>query len=87
MTKENVADSILGRVNKRVEAVANRLSKQYKGVKPFNTTVMKPEDQLYWYEQLGQADMDYLVMTHGEEKMNEYIFNMETIKQRRSKNG
>lgn len=84
--KENVADNILARVNKTVGNVANRLSVQYKGVKPFDKQPVKPEDQLFWYEQLGIQDMDYLIEKHGRDAINEYVFNMETIKQRRSKN-
>jgi len=82
---ENIADNILGRMNKRVEAVSNRLSEQYKGVKPFDAQEVKPEDQLYWYEQLGVQDMDYLIEKYGRDTINTYVFNMETIK-RRSKN-
>ena len=37
---ENVADNILTRMNKRVEAVSRRLSSQYKGVKPFDAQTM-----------------------------------------------
>lgn len=86
MKSDNVADNILGRMNKRVEAVAQRLSDQYKGVKPFDAQEIKPEDQLYYYDQLGTADMDYLIEKYGRDAINEYVFNMETIKQRRSKN-
>ena len=84
--KENVADSILARVNKTVGNVANRLSKQYAGVKPFNKQPVETRDQLFWYEQLGVEDMDYLITKHGKDAINEMIFNMETYKQRRSKN-
>ncbi len=82
---ENIADSILGRINKRVEAVAGRLSGQYKGVKPFDAQEVKPEDQLYWYEQLGTDDMDYLIEKHGRDTVNQFVFESEQIKQRRSK--
>lgn len=83
---ENIADNILGRMNKRVDAVAKRLSSQYKGVKPLDAQKVKPEDQLYWYEQLGIQDMDYLIEKYGRDAMNTYIWDMETIKQRRSRN-
>tara|TARA_Y100000310_G_scaffold79617_1_gene76258 strand:- start:1005 stop:1268 length:264 start_codon:yes stop_codon:yes gene_type:complete len=86
MVKENIADSILAKVNDRVMSISNRLSKQYKGVKPFDSQKAKPEDQLYWYEHLGIQDMDYLIEKYGWGAINEYVFNMETIKQRRSKN-
>lgn len=87
MTSENIADNILTRINKRVLAVSGRLSGQYKGVKPFDAQKLKPEDQLYWYEQLGAADMDYLIEKHGVDAVNQFIGESEEIKRRRSKNG
>jgi len=80
--RENVADNILARINKRVEAIAGRLSSQYKGVKPFDSQEVKPEDQLYWYDQLTPDDMDYLIGKHGNTALNEYIFSMEQLKGR-----
>ena len=67
--------------------MAGRLAGQYKGVKPFDSQEVKPEDQLYWYEQLGTQDMDFLIGKYGRDAINEYVFNMETIQQRRSTNG
>lgn len=84
--KENIADNILARMNKTVGNVAKRLATQYQGVKPFDKEPMKSEDQLFWYEQLGMQDMAYLVQKYGREALNEYVFNMEQIKSRRSKN-
>jgi len=83
---ENVADNILAKMNKRVDAVAKRLSNQYKGVKPFDAREIKPEDQLFWYEQLAPADMDFLIEKYGRDAINELIFSMEQLKARRSKN-
>ena len=83
---ENVADNILTRMNKRVEAVSRRLSSQYKGVKPFDAQEVKPEDQLFWYEQLGTQDMDYLIEKYGRDAINQFVFESEQIKARRSKN-
>ena len=83
--RENVADRILTRMNKRVMAVADRLAIQYKGVKPFDAQEIKPEDQLFWYEQLGQMDMAYLVQKYGRESVEQYIYESEMIKQRRKK--
>ena len=73
-------------MNKRVEAVAKRLSDQYKGVKPFDSQEVKPEDQLYWYERLGTEDMSYLISKYGEDVINEFISESEQIKARRPKN-
>ncbi len=87
MPKDNIADSILSKINKRVGSVANRLSVQYKGVKPFDSQPMKTEDQLYWYDQLGTEDMQFLIEKHGEDAINTYIFDNEQIRQRRSRNG
>ena len=81
----NIADNILARVNKTVGNVANRLSRQYKGVKPFDKEPVRSEDQLYWYEQLGIEDINALIEKHGREKVNYFIFESEQIKQRRSK--
>ena len=80
--KENVADRILARINKRVEGVAERLATSYRGVKPFDSQEVKPEDQLYWYDQLTPDDMDYLIGKHGNASLNEYIFLMEQLKGR-----
>jgi len=85
--KENVADSILERVNKMVGKVAGRLSIQYKGVKPFDKQPVKTEDQLFWYEQLGIEDMQYLIQKYGRDAVNQFVFESEQIKARRSRNG
>ena len=84
--RENIADSILGRMNKRMTGVTQLLSTQYKGVKPFDSQEVKPEDQLYWYDQLGSADMDYLIEKYGRDAVNTFVYENELTRQRRSKN-
>ena len=81
--KENIAESILERVNKRVLSLSDRLTKQYKGVKPFGREELKSEDKLYYYDNLSPLDMDYLITKYGRETMNQMVYEMETLKARR----
>ena len=84
--RDNIADSILNRINTRIGSVSNRLSVQYKGVKPFDAQEVKPEDQLFWYEQLGVQDMDYVIEKYGRDRINQFVFESEQIKARRKTN-
>jgi len=84
--RENIADSILERVNKRITSVAGKLAKQYQGVKPFNRQEAKPEDRLFWYEQLTPDDMNYFIQKYGRDAVNQFIYENETYKSRRVNN-
>jgi len=81
--RDNVADSILSKINKRVEAVSRRLSKQYEGVKPFDSKQVSVKKQLDIYSQLTPEDMYFFMGKYGEDVVNNYIQNMEELKARR----
>ena len=80
--KENIADSVLAKINKRVESVAKRLSGQYGGVKPFDSQPVKPEDQIYYVDHLGLEDMNYLIAKYGRDKVNEFLYETEMRRRR-----
>jgi len=83
--RNNLADDILERIDKRVASIATLLSTQY-NVKPFNSVQEKPEDRLYKYDQMTPQSMEQLIQEKGEPYVNNYIYEMEQLKQRRQQN-
>lgn len=76
--KENVYDKALDRVLARLDSVSDRIGRNFKGVKPFDKEPIQKRNMLQYYEMLNAEDMRYLVKQHGEEAMNEFVFEMET---------
>jgi len=84
--KENIGDIVIEKMKKRRDAVRVILAKQYKGVKPFRMTPATDNDLLEMYNQLTPEKMNELVTQYGEDEVNQYIVDMEYIKQGRMMN-
>ena len=67
----------------RAQRARTILAKQYKGVKPFRMTPASDDDLLGTYNQLTPDKMSELIEQYGEDKVNQYIVDMEYIKQGR----
>lgn len=76
MDKVNIGDSVLSEVMKGIGKVTDYVSKEFKSVKPFDKEKIDPREQLFWYEQLGIEDMNYLVQKYGEDAVNKYVYEM-----------
>ena len=79
---KNLYDEVLERTLKRVEAVAERLSIKFKGIQPFDTEPIPKKELLQYYNGLTLKDMEELVATHGRDKVNDFISEVEGLKQR-----
>ena len=85
--KENIYDRALEKVLLRIDKATDRIAFQFKGVQPFNKEPVDKKELLRSYESLSTSDMVKLIERHGVEKVGDFIKDMETTKQRRSKNG
>ncbi len=76
--KDNVYDEVLKRTLERVESVTDTISKNFKGVKPFDKKPIPPREVRRAYDSLSVDDMKFLIQRHGQEKVNQFIGEMET---------
>lgn len=81
--KNNLSDIIIDKLKERRDLVRNKLTEQYKGVKPFRMTPASDDELLGIYNQMTPEKMSELVAQQGEEKVNQYIEDMETLKRRK----
>ena len=82
---DNQFDGIKSILDKRVDNFITTFKKKNKNTKPFNTEEVPAVDRLYWYDQLSREQMSKLVQKHGEESINSFILEMESIRNRRNK--
>ncbi len=80
--KPNYYDSVLGKVEDIVGKVSDKISVNFKNVKPFDKEPIKTAELLPYYDSLNQDDMLFLIQKHGEEAVNQFISEMETYRQR-----
>lgn len=85
MSNPNVYDDVLERVLGRVDKVSERLTTKFKNVKPFAQEQIPKEEMLRAYESLSYDDMNSMVIHHGVDKVNEFIFEMEQAKLKRQR--
>ncbi len=81
--KNNPYDSVMDGVLKRVESVSDKIARNFKGVKPFNKEPIKNSDLLNAYLQMTPTDMAMLLQNHGADKVNEFVAEMEQLKNKR----
>ena len=81
--KEALGDKVVNRLHERRESVRNRLREMYKRTKPFREEPISNDELLFYYNDLDQSDMDYLLQTHGRDKVQTMIYEMETLKAKR----
>jgi len=82
MPKENMGDKIIDKLNERRDLVRGRLNQEYKSVKPFRMEPVDNNELLFYYNQLTQDDMNFLISSHGEEKINQFIFEMYQLQEK-----
>jgi hypothetical protein len=92
MGKElNFYDKVLDELHKRRELVRAEVNKEYRKQTPFRVEPYSNDEMVYWYEQLNsdmyrEQMMDTLIQKHGEDAVNNFIFNMEQSLRRRRGN-
>ena len=78
--KENIHDRVVNKLLERNVRVRAKLTERYKKTKPFRQEPMDNNELLLYYNMLNSDDMDFLVQKHGEDTVNTFIFEMETLK-------
>jgi len=75
--KENQYDEVLSRTLERVDKIAERLSKSFKNVKPFAQEPIPMKELMQSYQALTPDDMNLLIVKYGQDKVGEFIRDME----------
>ncbi len=75
--KDNFFDNVLSKTLSRVDGATDRLSKQFKNVKPFDKEVIPTKELYSSYQMLTPEDMQGLVQQYGPEAMDDFIREME----------
>lgn len=78
--KENTFDLVVDRLLARRDEVRKKLAVNYKRTKPFRSQEIPKQELIDAYSQLSPQDMQMLVQKHGEEKMNQFIADMEQLR-------
>ena len=85
MIKEGYANRIMGKIEARVERVSDKMAKEFKGIQPFDTERVSPEQQLRDYEQLRPQDIVNMIRQYGPDAVDKFIYENEQLKQRRQR--
>ena len=83
MAEESIYDAALKGIGDIIEEVSDSIAIEFKGKKPFDKEPVSNEEMLYHYNQLTPEQMDNLIQTKGRDAVNEMIYKMEQLKQRR----
>ncbi len=80
--KQNFMDIVTDELKKRIGAVAEEAREQFKGTNPYRKEPVPKKDLLEMYDSIQTPEqMQQLIQTHGADKMNEFIRQMETLRQ------
>ncbi len=87
--KENWGDKVVKGVEERLNKVTDILGEQLKDTRPFDKDPVDINDTYFHYRNLTPMDMQYLIGKHGEDRMEEFLFEMSKFEKdkRRSLNG
>ena len=81
--KTTIGDRVVDILLERAQAVRTKLNKDYKHTKPFREEMVTPEERIFWYRDLSQEDVQYLVEAHGPDKVKEEFMEIEQLERRR----
>ena len=81
--KPSVLDLTVDELHERRNLVKAELKERFKKTKPFRKEPVSPAEALYYYNQLTPEKMQGLLETYGRDEVNEMIYEMEKIKQKR----
>jgi len=76
---DRVVDKLVGRLN----TVRTKLHTDFKNTKPFRQEEVTPEERIFWYRDLSQEDVQFLVEKHGDEKVMVEFNEIEKLIERR----
>ena len=85
--KTNIYDTVVEKTLNRIEKVSDRIAANFKGVTPFNKERMPTKDLLNAYQSLTPEDMNSFIQTYGRDTVNNFISEMEMLKQKQGGQG
>ena len=85
MTEPNIYDLVVDELVERQRLVKAELRSRFKKTKPFRMEPMSDEEALYHYNQLTPEKILELISTHGEDAINEMVFQLETLKAKKER--
>ena len=80
--EKSVFDLTVDILHERQQDLRAELKTRFKKTKPFRTEPMDNKELIYYYDMLNMEDMQFLVVKHGEETLNDFIYEMETANRR-----
>lgn len=78
--RDNTFDLVVDKLLVRRDEVRKKLATNYKRTKPFRQQEMPIQELMTAYSQLSPQDMQMLIQKHGEEKVNQFIAEMEQLR-------
>lgn len=84
MTEKGIHDLAADEVQRRYGLVKEELKRRNRGKKPFRMEPVDNDTLLYIYDNMTEQDVMYGIKTYGEEAVNNFMFEMEQLKQRRN---
>jgi hypothetical protein len=90
--QDGIYDRVMDKLLTRQDAVKGVLKKRFEKDKPFRTEKIDNDEMLVYYNQMTQDPratmyLDVLRQKHGDDKVRDFVMEMETAKQRRGLNG
>ena len=83
--RESPADRQMELILKGVSGVSERIAQRLKGTRPFATEDIPAPMRIWAIDNLGIEDMRELLGEFGQDAVNSVLFNIEKLKQRRTK--
>jgi len=92
MAEKGIYDLVVDKLHDRRNLVQSVLRKRFEKQKPFRTEEISNDEMLVYYNEMCNSDnppmyLDALKQKHGEQKVNEWVGEMEQMKQRRGLTG
>lgn len=85
--EKSIYDLVVDELNSRQRDVREELRKRFKKTKPFRMVKVSDKERLDEYLRMTPQDMQMAIQQQGEESVNNYIGEMEELKNRRMYNG
>lgn len=85
--KTNYYDKVLDKVEFVTGKVSDKIAGDFKNTNPFDKKPIPVKELAEAYNSLTIADMRELVIKHGEEAVNDFVYEIEQYLKRRSTNG
>ena len=79
---ENIGDLVLSQTMKVMDNVSEYISKEYKGVKPFDKKKIDNRELIYALDHASPEYMQSKIQEYGPDVVNEFIYEVEMARSR-----